>query len=421
MLPRIIATVFAFGAAGIAHMLINSTATIASAEVATDQFKNSDAAAMAASTNMALIHSSAATVNLLITLAVLAVLVVVWAKPMRARMKKVAEADSRALGLALLCAGSLALVSAPAHAFYATTDVTEVVYILPNWSAFFIPDTGANKDSQATFGSVDYLNGNKIAAKRFIIPHAKLSGTGGTALMSGPDFYVPTGRMIIVDRTPFYKEFVDATDRGTSIKKQGFMFETKDSVNIGTGITISAYVTEQNAATFLYWFGTKQVEGDLSRPEVQFQSVIRGMSLADVMDGIVRAKIQESLASEFGKLTFDQAIAAKATVIKAVSDAVKAEFEPKGISIGFLGFSGPLNFSDEIQASIDRTVIASRDKASAEIVKDALPVLQQKVALEALVTAVHRWNGVLPAMPSVIVVPDSMTSLVGNLVKPATK
>ena len=311
----------------------------------------------------------------------------------------------------------LGAYTTPAWAFYSTTDVTEVVYILPNWSAFFIPDTGANKDSQSNFGSVDYLNSNKIPAKRFLIPHAKLSGTGGTSMLSGPDYYIPTGRMIIVDRTPFFREWVDAADRGTSTKKQGFSFETRDSVNISTGITVSAYVSEQNAASFLYWFGTKLPEGDLNRPEVQFYSILRSASLPEVMDGIVRAKVQETLALEFSKRSFDEAIAQKGVILKAIFDAVKAEFEPKGITIGFLGLSGPLNFSDAIQASIDHNIVATRQKVMAEILKESLPTLQQKAFIDSIGTLAQKWDGKLPALPSLLVMPEGISNLLGGLSK----
>ena len=59
--------------------------------------------------------------------------------------------------------------------------------------AFWIPDVGDNKTNQAQLDSEDYLKANKLSVKRFIVPHAKLSGTG-----SFWDFFVPAGRLIIV-------------------------------------------------------------------------------------------------------------------------------------------------------------------------------------------------------------------------------
>ena len=101
-----------------------------------------------------------------------------------------------------------------AYAYYDKNDVTEAYTILPNESAFWIPDVGANKDNQAKLDSEAYLNDNKVALKRFIVPHAKLSGSSGA--WGWADYYVPSGRLIIVDRTPYSREWVDAADRGTS-------------------------------------------------------------------------------------------------------------------------------------------------------------------------------------------------------------
>jgi hypothetical protein len=77
-----------------------------------------------------------------------------------------------ATGMALLFIGV-----PTAYAYYDQANYTEAYFILPNESAFFIPDVGANKETQGGFGSEAYLQENKIPAKRFEIPHQKLSGT----------------------------------------------------------------------------------------------------------------------------------------------------------------------------------------------------------------------------------------------------
>ena len=405
---RVLVSLALYVAWMVIQSVLSSTATVLSAETAGRQFENSDMSAVGSQTSLTVLS------NLhLPSILLVAGLLYVWWKPLR-------EVLSSRSGTALTLAAAVSCSAVPAHAFFATTDVTEVVYVLPNWSAFFIPDVGSNKDTQSTMGSIDYLNANKIAAKRFIIPHAKLSGTGGTSMLSGPDYYVPTGRMIIVDRTPFFREWQDAADRGTSKRKEGFTFETRDSVNVGTGITVSAYVTEQNAASFLYWFGTKTPEGDLSKPENQFASVLHGMSLSEVMDGIVRAKVQESLASEFSKRSFDEAIGAKNDIMIAVRKAVKEEFEPKGISIGFLGYAGPLDFAQSIQTSIDQTVVATRMKVIADTMQGSLDVLQRKAAIDAVGTLASKWNGVLPPLPSFVVLPGGLSGIFDNVLKGAT-
>ena len=138
----------------------------------------------------------------------------------------------------------------PAHAYYDKTDYTEAYTILPNETAFWIPDVGANKDTQVKMDTESYYNNNKVALKRFIVPHVKLPGSG-----TWSDFYVPAGRLIIVDRTPYSREWVDATDRGTSLSKQGFPCQSKEGLNITAGVSIGVSVIEDNAAKYLQNFG----------------------------------------------------------------------------------------------------------------------------------------------------------------------
>ena len=137
-------------------------------------------------------------------LVLLAVLAAIWWRPVRRWLAP------------LLVAGLIA-APLPAAAYYDKSDFTEAYTILPNESGFWIPDLGANKDTQAQFESEAYLNANRVALKRFIVPHTKLQGSG-----SFFDFYVPAGRLIIVDRTPYSREWVDAADRGTSHRREGF-------------------------------------------------------------------------------------------------------------------------------------------------------------------------------------------------------
>ena len=62
----------------------------------------------------------------------------------------------------------------PAAAYYDKTDYTEAYTILPNESGFWIPDAGANKDSQAQFDIRGLPpDANRVALKRFIVPHAE--------------------------------------------------------------------------------------------------------------------------------------------------------------------------------------------------------------------------------------------------------
>lgn len=249
---------------------------------------------------------------------------------------------------------------------------------------------GANKTSQKQFGSVEYLAENKVPAKRIQIPHVIAANT---ALMS--DYYVPAATLYIVDRTPYTREWVDAADRGTSTHKEGMRFESADSIDITTGISISASVTEENAAKFFYNFGTNAVAVS-TKPEDVFASAKYARSLAEVMDTVVRGKVHQVLALEFAKRKFMTAISDKAAIMMEVERAVKAEFLDKGITIAFVGYAEGLTFDPAIQGALNNSVIISINYS----VKDAalsLTEIDRKNAeisvIRAQAATMQKWNG----------------------------
>jgi hypothetical protein len=184
LVGRGIATVAAVLIYGWLNFLMYPVSTILSGDAAVRQLDNSDVAYVTSIWGMRFFGNIGIPL-----LALLVVLVAIWWVPTR-----------RWLTAIRATAVLFALILAVPHAwaYYDKTDYTEAIYILPNQSAFVIPDAGANKDSQAQFMSLDYLKANKIAAKRVVIPHVKLSGSGAWS-----DFYVPSARVIIVDRTPY--------------------------------------------------------------------------------------------------------------------------------------------------------------------------------------------------------------------------
>jgi hypothetical protein len=168
--------------------------------------------------------------------------------------------------VALLLAVSAPAAITPANAYWDKYNYTEAYYIQANQSAFWIPDTGANLSDQAHFGSIEYYAANKVAAKRIEIPHQKLVNSG-----SWSDYYVPAGRLFVVDRAPYYHAWTSKSTTGTSTANEGFPFESADSMNIETDVVASAFVSEEDAAKFFYWFGQKPTaEYDPNHPEVQF-------------------------------------------------------------------------------------------------------------------------------------------------------
>jgi hypothetical protein len=161
-----------------------------------------------------------------------------------------------------------------------------------------------------------YLNSNKVALKRFIVPHTKLTNSGGA--YSWTDYYVPSGRLIIVDRTTFSREWVDAHDRGTSASKQGFPCQSNEGLNITAGVSIGASVTENNAAKYLYRFGVLPPKGTRTDPNVIFTSVFYSRNLSDVMDDVGRKKVQTLVCDEIGKRDFNTANAEMIKIMETV-------------------------------------------------------------------------------------------------------
>lgn len=317
-------------------------------------------------------------------------------------------------GLAALSAALVLVELRPdgAQAYYDTRDYPEFIEVLPNQTAFLIPEVGETKSGQAAFMSEQFLNERKVAMKRVQIPHTLIRNPGWTY-----DYYVPAARLLLVDRSPVSREWVSAGDRGTSAKDQGIRFETADSVTLRTGVVVSAFVKEEDASKFVYWFGARAGTGNAADPQVNFASVIQGKSLAEVIDENVHRTVQAAMAKEFGRRSTDEAIHGKAAIIEAVEKEVRRVYEPMGLTITTLGFAEGLTFDNpEIQKSIDMTFVAMKNAQSAQAQMQTLPIQEKILDLkiremdaESRQTLAGRWNGsaagILPALPNWVVLP----------------
>jgi hypothetical protein len=312
--------------------------------------------------------------------------------------------------LAVLALTLTALSPRPAVAYYDKTDFTEAYTILPNESAFWIPDTGANRDNQSQLETEDYLKANKVAVKRFIVPHQKLSGSGGFF-----DFYVPAGRLIIVDRTPFSREWVSAPHRGTSAKDESFPCQSKEGLNISVGVSIGASVLEANAAKYLYRFGVLAPVGDRSDPKTIFTSVFYSRKLAEVMDDVGRKKVQTLVCDEITSRTFDKANEEAVKVMEAVKQKATEYFAAVGITLDFIGWADTFTFDHDVQQAVNRRYIASQDQAVAAALAPYAATIQALAAAEALRSFGQKTDGRLPT--TIVGLPPELGGLLGQLLK----
>ena len=304
-------------------------------------------------------------------------------------------------------AAMVLVASFNASAYYDKTDRAEWIEIGANQSAFMIAMTGANKTNQSKFGSVAYLEENKVAAKRVQIPHIKADNTGALT-----DYYVSSHRVFILDRTPYTRDWSNAVDKGTSTKKEGFRFESSDSFPIETAVTASALVTEEDAAKFFYWFGSANQQTNGS-PEQVFASVAKGRSLAEVMDTVVHSRIQVLLAREFGKRKLIEGMQSKAVIMDIVETTVKQEFAKQGITITSIGFSSDLTYEPKIQDALDSAFIAQMKLANKEAYNVSLD-LDKRDAENGVIRAqgetMRKWDGKL-SFPSFMVMSDKLMDM----------
>lgn len=395
-MSRIIATVMAL----ISYMLLNilyaPQATLLAGQMAGRQFENSDTAYTTSMYAMRFISG----IGGLFTLLLLAILLMLWLTPIRELIKRVMTS----LVVLLVVGGTLLLgVASPSWAYYDKQDWTEAYTILPNESVFWIPDAGANKDSQGQFDSEEYLKTKKIPVKRFIVPHTKLSGSGAFF-----DYYVPAGRLIIVDRTPFSREWVAQNDRGTSNKNESFPCQSKEGLNVSISVTAGASVTETDSAKYLYRFGVIPPTGERNDPKVIFTSVYYSRKLSDVMDDVGRKKIQSLVCNEISSRTFDKVNEEANIMLDVIRTEATTYFASVGITLDFIGWADTFTFDSDVQKAVN-------DAYAAQKLASVLPILQ---ALAQLKIQEGLGRGLGEKGLPIVVTPDMINTLIG-LVKSA--
>lgn len=381
-LMRSVFSVVAICAYGWANYLLNPLATLGAGKVASEQFKSSDVSYITAQFGMDFFgHLGVPFV------ALVALLTFIWWKPAKA-------------AIAALLAVMVLTVSVPdqSQAYYDKTDYTEAFFILPNESAFYVPDVGDNKTSQAKFGSEEYYQNNKIAAKRFVIPHVKLEGSG---LWS--NFYVPAGRLFVLNRSPVSLEWVADPKKGSSPVNEAFPCQSKEGLNITVGMAIGVSLSDENASKYLAKFGIEPLKGDRSTPEVTFTSIMQARSLFNVMTTVGRNKVQALVCNELTSRSFDDGNSQALVVMQNVKDAAGKYFESVGITLEYLGWADTMTFDKDVQEAINH-------KYANEKLRPVIDVMMAKAQIDTM----QRWNGVIPSFSGLWLLPHSMIDAVTN-------
>jgi hypothetical protein len=238
-------------------------------------------------------------------------------------------------------------------------DMPEYSEIDTSETGFLIPLEG-NSGAQAKFQSEEYLRELKVAAKRVQITH-RWSQEGR---LPNSGRWIATVRLIKVNRSPVTREWTAEASTGTTAKNQAIWVESSDSVGFSMGFTCTAFIPEEEAARFLYWYPSG--------------------SLAGVMDTEVRGRIQQMAAEIAAKYPLDALRSRKQEISDAVKQDITKFFAQRGVVITTVGMFGGMTYENgEIQKAIDNTIIAQQLKVVNQAKFEAQQRDNDRVELEA--------------------------------------
>ena len=247
-------------------------------------------------------------------------------------------------------------------------DKPEYVEIDTSETGFLIPLEG-DGTQQAKFQSEDYLKQRKVAAKRVQILH-RWSQEGR---ISNNGKWIPTVRLVKVNRSPITRDWMSGNDsqggnRRPSQSDKAIWIESADSVGFSMGFNCTAFISEEDAAKFLYWYPSG--------------------SLTEVMDREIRGRIQQVAAEVAAKYPLDTLRSKKQEISDAVKKDVTAFFSTRGITVTTVGMFGGMTYENPaIQKSIDETFIAQQLKVVSEAKFEAQKKENERIELEANATA----------------------------------
>lgn len=242
-------------------------------------------------------------------------------------------------------------------------DKPEIVTIEASQTAFLIPLTGDTED-QASFKSEALLKEAKVATKEVQIPHRWVQE--GRLPSNGR--WVPTEKLIIVERSPETREWSSTADTGTSAKNQAIYAESKESIGFSVGMNCSAQIyTEDDAVKFLYSYNNQTLE--------------------HIMDTEIRARVESKFVEECAKRTLNEILYNKESIMNTVRKDVTEYFAKKGITITVLGMKDGVEYDDAtIQKAINEKFSSEQMLVTQEN-KNKVTISKAEADAQALIMA----------------------------------
>lgn len=204
------------------------------------------------------------------------------------------------------------------------------VDVKPNETAYLIPLEDGTKTAQSKLKSKDYLEKNKVVAKRIYIP-TQWQKTGRWA---NDGYWMSSDTVIIVNRTPVTREWNSAGGGSNKTNDDAIKVESRESIGFSVCITVTASIPEDWSTLFLYSYS--------------------GKSLSQVMDNDIRGYVQNILTTQFGSRLLTLCQNERNDVFIIMKKDVTEHFAKFGIQIVNIGSSGPFAYTDpSIQNSIN--------------------------------------------------------------------
>jgi len=207
----------------------------------------------------------------------------------------------------------------------------------PSETAFVIPLEG-DATTQTKMQSEDMLRQHMVSAKRIQVSQREVSvGRGWWAVQ-----YLPTVRVIKVDRATVTREWTEDDKSGTSERNQAIGANTKNGQGFIARMNIAAQIQEDDAPKFLYYYASRKLE--------------------QVMDAEIYSRISARFVNESEQYTTDELMSSKGKIMDKVSADVLPYFKERGVTITVLGLKGELKFTTpEVQATMDKSFITAKE------------------------------------------------------------
>lgn len=291
----------------------------------------------------------------------------------------------------LLVLGSIVTVSMIGFTGCKSFDKPELIEITPSQTAILLPLEG-EISNQSKLGSEEFLQKNLVSSKRIEIPHKWLKEGRGIIFENGK--YIPTHKLIVVERKPETREWTADDKSGSNAKNDGIKAETKESIALTSNMNCTAQIDEDKAVKFLYRYN--------------------GATLASIMDTEIRSRITTKFVELCSQYTLSELLVNKAKVMEEVRNDAIPYFAERGITITALGIAGDFTYNPEIQKSIDEKFkseksletqkaenekVVSKAKADAEALEIQAKNLDKQIQLkqiEAQFEWIKKWDGKVP-------------------------